>query len=471
MIIEANTLRYIARTVIEFKTPFLISAGESDFFSDVMFVADANGLPTIPGSSIAGILRHEVEKITPDKVNELFGFQGTGEDKEKERGSRLTVSWGCIHDSANRLVEGIVNLNRLNDQVLKQAINSLARDHVCITDRGIAKGGGKFDERYVSAGHRFTFEMMLEGSEKDLGDWHTLLSLLTSGTIRIGGKTRRGLGSFEVISLKEGIFDLAELLGFTDFSRHPIKLSEISNVLKERLDAISELVATESITASIELKPKGFWLIGGGSDSQADIAPVLESRIKWTNGKGKIGEEEVLVPGTAIKGSLAHRTAYYYNALSEVFLDDLSRQDIDRYTASNNDAIRELFGYCKNDAIEEDGQRGRVFIDDIFIGKPEQKIVNHVAIDRFTGGAKTMSGALFSERPFFKGNGFELKLTITEPDKISPNARKAFALALNDMASGRLSIGSGAGRGNGFFEALNGVAWSNEGKTWIGDAV
>ena len=72
MTVETYPLRYVARPTIEFTTPFLVGAGEEDFFSDAVFVADANGLPAIPGSSIAGVLRHEFKRLKADLHERVY---------------------------------------------------------------------------------------------------------------------------------------------------------------------------------------------------------------------------------------------------------------------------------------------------------------------------------------------------------------------------------------------------------------
>ena len=49
--------RSLARVVLEAKTPLCISSGEKDLVSDSMCIKDANGLPYIPGTTLAGVLR------------------------------------------------------------------------------------------------------------------------------------------------------------------------------------------------------------------------------------------------------------------------------------------------------------------------------------------------------------------------------------------------------------------------------
>lgn len=452
-------LRYVARVVIQFKTPFIIASGESDDYSDALFVTDANGLPALPGSSIAGVLRSHFRRLRPDREKILFGYQG----HENGEGSRLIVSWGCIHDSNNRPVEGLLSQRDINiDEVLQFSLASVIRDHVRIGHRGTAETEGKFDERNVAAGHRFTFEIILEGgdTEQDREDWNTLLAILVSPDMRFGGKTRRGYGAFEVISLKEGVFDLTDEKQFEGFLAHPVELSG-NTMLRDKLAEIKASPYISTLKVTLELRAEGFWLIGGGPDHEADITPLMESRITWDNDRGRVSDEEILVPGTAIKGPLSHRIAYHYNRLNGIYSDRLNPEEVCQHVGSNNKAVAELFGYAKDD---KNGLPGRLFIDDIFIGRPDTKFLNHIAIDQYTGG--TFQGALFSEKPEHN-SCFPLGISISDADDIPINVRRAFLSALTELASGILPIGSGAGgRGNGFFFATKDIQWSDDGQ-WI----
>ena len=460
-------IRYIARFTIEAKTPFLIGSGSMDLFSDAVFVSDANGLPALPGSSLAGVLRHAFSKRYPGRDDRYFGFPGN--NKVKGQGSRLTFSWGCIHDSRGVPVEGLVDQDRLSDPVLANARHSRIRDHVRISHRGSAVDKGKFDERCVAAGHRFTFEVMLEGSDADKADWQCLLGFIAGGAFRVGGKTRRGYGAFRVLSVKERAFDLLKRDGFEAFSLHPVSLAAAMQGTEQKDSLSAGVEGRAVVSAALRLRPEGFWMIGGGAGPDADMHPVKETRIRWENDTGAVSGDEVLIPGTAVKGALAHRVAYHYNAAAGVFADELAAvKELEVHSGSENKGVKELFGYSKDKETDDDeGRKGCVIIDDQFVVGQQQKIVNHVAIDRFTGGA--IPGALFAEKPIYGGDGFELEISVENAGSISPQARRALAAAINDLAEGRLALGSGAGRGNGFFRAEGGIRWS-DGGAWIGGA-
>ncbi len=444
--------RYVFRGTIQFDTPFLIAAGRDDSIADAVFVADANGLPTIPGSSLAGVLRSLFRETWGDEER-LFGFQ----KRDYGEGSRLSVSWGAIHDSKDCPVVGLLtDTQRAADPVLLRAFSPLLRDHVRINHKGVsdAEERGKFDERAVCAGHRFTFEFEMIGTQEEKGFWDKLIQLLSSPSLRLGGKTRRGYGAFHFVRAASRVFDLTT--DFDDYAKHPVSIAESSSVLRELPLPKSE----KKNSVSFRLQPRGYWMIGGGYDTlgqtgEADMAPYRDTAIFWKNKKGTVKENVLVIPATAIKGALAHRVAFHYNVLQGVFADTLEEGvSFEDVTGEGNAAIRELFGYCKDS--EEDGQRGRIILDDIYIPEEVERelasqLVHHVGIDRFTGGAR--DSVLFSERPFWQGSPLEITLHITEIDRIkdTQNVLRALQKALEDLAAGRLSFGAGGGRGLGRF--------------------
>ncbi len=451
-------LRYIARVTIEFTSPFIIG-GENDFFADDAFMADVNGLPTLPGTSIAGVLRHEFEKCAGlEATDAFFGWQ----KRDNGSGSRLSVSCGCVHNKNNKPVEGILFGNELCvDDVLKQAATGTVRDHVRMTHRGTAAQTGKFDEKCISAGHRFTFELLLEGNQEDAEQWQALLNLLTQATMRLGGKTRRGFGAFEVITIVKNTFDLSTESGFNCFANYPVSLAAtISGGVKPPR-------GDKALTATITLNPEGFWMFGGGSGGgDADMHPVKETRISWQEcgdkTQGTVKNSSYYLPGSSIKGALSHRTAFHYNVLKGLFANGKSATELAEI-ADNNQAVQNLFGFSKTDRADQAGQRGRVLIHDVYFEHGQPKIVNHVSIDRFTGGSR--AGFLFAEKPLYKGTSLKVELVVAEQDSIDHGSRVALQRALEDLVKGRLALGAGAGRGNGFFSGA--IKWNDNG-VWIG---
>ena len=57
-----NKYRFLARLVIESKTPLNIGSGNKSIKTDSLVLRDVNGLPFIPGTTIAGLLRHSLDE-------------------------------------------------------------------------------------------------------------------------------------------------------------------------------------------------------------------------------------------------------------------------------------------------------------------------------------------------------------------------------------------------------------------------
>src|SRR5690606_27773777 len=75
---------------------------------------------------------------------------------------------------------------------------------------------------------------------------------------------------------------------------------------------------------TLELKPKDFFLFGAGfGDLDADNKSKTEKFFSWESGKPELIEEEaILIPATSLKGALSHRTAFHYNRLKNVTIED-----------------------------------------------------------------------------------------------------------------------------------------------------
>ena len=460
---KSYTHIYLSRFVIEFSTPVLISSGDTNFFSDTSFVTDANGLPTIPGTSIAGVLRSKIlEEYGEVTAGYIFGKSDKKGDIQINEGSKLSISFGCIHNRNNSVVEGLLDISSIyNDSVLNLAYHGVLRDHVKITKKGVASSHGKFDEVLVSSGNRFTFEMFLSGTDKDINSWNQLKSILLSDSMRIGGRTRRGIGEFQVIEFRERCFNMQDNNDLSDYLKYPPRLSVTWNggsVVTS--NSITETyISTDNLSFILSLKPEGFWMVGGGSGNEfADMTPIQESKVVWnSNHIANVKQCVYLVPASSIKGAISHRTSFYYNGILKQFADKGYDQD-------TNEGIRQLFGFVDENKKEDNKKAGNVYLSDLYLTDIQTKLVNHVSIDRFTGGAR--EGALYTEEPLYGGKDLVLKIQIINKNTISKDARKAFYYSILDLSEGKLPIGAGVNRGNGYFKTTN-ADWKPILEKWL----
>jgi CRISPR/Cas system CSM-associated protein Csm3 (group 7 of RAMP superfamily) len=464
--------RRTATVTIQLLTPLHIGAGDEGEISDAAVVLDANGLATIPGSSIKGVLRSAFAQNTDplSDINQIFGYQAAD---DKGQGARIRVTWGRVHDQHNQPVEGIVDPNRLSaDKVLESASCPELRDHVNIDGRGISRN--KFDDLSIAAGHRFTFriEFVSDDSNADKQAWATLIALLRDaennpGTLRFGGKTRRGFGAVKIASLQ------------ADPDHASANRSQTHQPLHE-----------------IPLVPDqdGYWIFGGGDDideksAESDSNPVRAGKVAWHGDQGSFDPEILVIPGSSLKGPLRHRARFHLCRRMGVWAETAKPEDHKRVGV----ALSLLFGDVD---LEEKGTKqsrqapkdrvrvGCLFIDDVYLdgrdGAPSTpnsaEIQNHVAIDRALGGA--FDHALFTDRPLH-GGGFTLRIDFQDPRALCLNKRELAILGMNedpgnakalelfnhakgalsdaveDLKQGLLSLGAHGNRGYGWFRAAD----------------
>ena len=442
------THRFLARFVIEAETPLAVGSGEKDILTDALVATDANGLPYIPGTAIAGVVRHMVEDIKPTdfNVNQIFGFQ-----KEQDgRGSEIIFTEAKILNSRGEVVDGM-KLDAIKTDPLLQNYNKLPiRQHVRINEKGVTDKAGKFDEQVCFAGTRFCFELeMVAKNADDENAFQQILEQVKGQTFRIGGGTRCGFGKIKVEDLQTKPLDLTkqdQLQAYLD------KSSALDSDFwsKEYHKPEGNSNYDDWVKYELHLKPEDFFLFGSGfGDKEADMTPVKEKRVVWKEDKGELSEDLVLIPATSVKGALAHRVAFHHNRLLERFAGCTS--DKEPKVGNENEAVQFLFGYENQEAKKQ--VRGNLLFSDVIkdeLTDESDKILNHVAIDRFTGGA--IDGALFQEKTTY-AKGQEFTLTILANEKVLKGEKIQDSLesAMIDICKGLLPLGGGVNRGNGVF--------------------
>ncbi len=489
----------LTRVTIETDSPLTIGTGRGDDFSDSICVLDANGLPTIPGSSLAGVLRAAYGqglKSNEHAAKSLFGFQETWGGAS----SRVEVSWGVVHNRANNPVDAMLPADQIQkDPVLGFLTAGVVRDHVRIGHRGVADDTGKFDVWLVPAGARFTFELRVHADSADVAqrDLNVLVGLLRSGSLRLGAKSRSGLGAFKVVSAVGRVFDLRLPKDREAYKKGPSKMTSRQTGMEE-CKGVAPKFDDGRVVIELQLAAEDYWMFGtgravrdehfraadrgGAGRKPYDRLPVTERRIRWTGDVGTVQADEdafVLVPASGVKGALRHRAQYHARrrrgdwSLTEVmrargddhalWADDVTKgTQKDAWTdrratktatesfKSDPDIIG-LFGSIK-EKDDGGGQPGAVILSDVYVdpARARSQPLQHVSLDRFTQGP--MDGLLFSEAPVAGTGLLTLRLQI-DTRALTPIACEALADALHDLATGNLALGAGANHGHGYFRA------------------
>lgn len=448
------TYRYMARVVLEAETPLAVGSGENNILTDALVATDVNGLPYIPGTSIAGVVRSMLDKSCADS---FFGIKGV--DNMQGEGSRIIFTEAKIVNSKGVVMDGLLSKAALSDSLLKHYSDLPVRQHVRINARGTTDQGGKFDEQVVFAGTRFCFEIEMVGTKEDAHYFDDALNQIHDQSFRLGSGTRNGFGKMSIIAseTKTRTLDLtldqdrAEYLGKTSALDSDYWKSHGGSF--KRNGSSSKMWTTYPLTVS----PLNFFHVGSGfGDEDVDMAPVKARRVDWSSGVGVLKDNLVLIPGSAIKGALSHRTAFHWNRLHDCYAGDPNTK-----TGNVNPAVRLLFGY--EDQHSRTQRRGIVMISDIIDAPADDKVIYHVKIDRFTGGFS--KGALFSEKSTF-GQGRQYHTTISIASKevccltdderdVYDEALQAFWYAVDDLCNGRLPLGGSTSKGNGIFTGTN----------------
>lgn len=426
------------RIIFETASALHAGSGELDPVQDMPIQLDCNGLPMINATSITGVLRHLYRGNTDD----LFGSNLGG-------GSRIFVENAIVLDENGRAMEGIICADQISPYLLR--LKQLQqRDHCSLSHLGSARKTGKFDRTVLIAGVRFIceFSIFAETKEQAKQEADAISALWNTPEFRLGGGSRNGFGKIRICSIrgKEYDLDVAE-------ERHAfLNRSASFTIVPDEPELQIPMQAVSNITSwQCTLTPETFWMVSSGTGNKdIDIWPKYETVVDWKSGQPEFIEYPLL-PATSIKGALAHRTAYYYNKYKGIFADQIELSEFEKL----NPAVGALFGYAKN-GDDSTGSIGRVIISDIYAENWQSQYMNHVKIDRFTGGA--LDGALFTEQ-VFHGGDLHLEIVLlpsVTPDE-DPDIIKAFTRAVEDIFDGYLPLGGGTMRGLGVMQVRKGV--------------
>ena len=496
----AQTHRHVVRFTLEALTPLSVTTGFGSTLFDTELVRDANGLPTIPGTALAGVLSGLYRRHYPESADwrDLFGDEEENAGKEhaeKGQASRLEISFGCIHDQKDRAVEGLLighdrTAKLAEDKLLALAAKPapLKRDHLAIGHRGTAKEKQKFDRASLPPGYRFSFEIAMWGEANEGGKLAHVARLIMAEDFRLGGATRRGLGKLGFAEDGKGakrvysaMFDLTNRSGRSAFACYRrCAIDEVPTDLGFQLLQIDAgKSAVQPTSFELKLNAVDFWRFGQGTRQltakpagkdnakDADSLPLTEAYVSYTNGQGQLLQGErtrIAIPASAVKGALLHRAEFHLNCVrlnssENRFAGAEKCTETEFKTRCETRGMDAITGAAKSrpDKSTTQGMAGLLLIDDAYLEvPPETLLVPHNSIDRFSGGVR--DGRLFIEEVLY-GGSIVVRMTALPPrcsaHGITKEHRQALDLALADLCEGRLALGAD---GHGYFK------WAGEGK-------
>ena len=444
------------RLTVEAATPLAVGTGKgSDILTDAPVAKDVNGLPYIPATSIAGVLRHAMGYVDNKTDGNPFGYIDGADNDDSGHGSDIIFTDAVMVGKNGKALDGIQDID-WNDEFYRYFQDLPVRQHVRIDHKGTAENNGKFDNEVVYKGTRFVFEIELMSDKDDKEHIEKAIGHLRYSTLRIGGGTRKGYGKLSIVDCRQASLNLSNP---EDLEKYLNK----SSSLAEDWAGFTKISVIESLDYSkwthyqLKLKPLDFFMFGSGmGDSDADN--VYVSELVVSQGESIDNNKHVLIPGSSVKGAIAHRTAYHYNKIKGNFAGKQNPKEI---TGSNNEAVAAIFGEKKSDNTFT---RGRLLIDDVIKGQaePKSKPFFHNKIDQFTGG--TMDGALFQEKVIYdKDTEYTFDIYVENSALADDDIKKAFVQSLRDICTGLLPLGGITNRGNGIF---TGTATENDKQLW-----
>lgn len=452
--------RNIARITLEAATPILVGTGRGDLITDALAVKDINGLPYLPATSIAGVLRHSLQ-LNEEEDKLFFGFQ----DKKGGQGSRIIFTDGVMVGKEGKPMDGLQDRIDWQDPFYDAYQDLPVRQHVRIGDKGVTEDTGKFDNEVVYQGTRFVFEIELIAASTCQEVFEKVVKQLHDETLRLGSNTRSGYGKVRVVdcNCKTACLDLTKPEDLNAYLTKPAALDKEWLRWEAYTTPKNNDDKEQWIQYQLKLKPVDFFMIGSGlGDNDADNTPMTELIVEWDNdGKPHLSKNPlVLIPGSSVKGALAHRTAYRYNKLMKRYIGNPEAK-----TGTENEAVARIFGKKTKD---NKFTRGCMLIDDIIQGEMKSKLFYHNKIDAFTGG--TIDGALFQEKAVQGKDRTDCQYTLNLyvntaafKDDTDGKVREAFELSLQDLCRGMLPLGGATARGYGMFEGklfINGAEQS-----------
>jgi CRISPR/Cas system CSM-associated protein Csm3 (group 7 of RAMP superfamily) len=451
-------VRHEVTGTLETVTAIRAGGWGSSAHADLVVARDGLGRLMIPGTSLAGALRSWLGSVTAPGGGALFD-QGA-----------LGAVFGALEHHGQ---DGMVCRMMVDDAVADLDARVDVRDGVGI-DRaaGSAAAGVLYQHEVVPPGTRFAVRMTAAQTAVDTERVSLALDLLVqalaAGRVEIGAARTRGLGQVRLIGITRTRVDLADrhqVLGWLCGRPAPAPAADVALPGDGRLgiEITWAAVTPVMVRASTvnEAEPE--------RDRSVDTVPLR------SGSAGPDGGAALLLPGSSVKGVLrSHaerivRTITAVGGIPDRWLDQVNDPRLGPVTA--------LFGTAGDHRVREEGttlpgRRGALSVRDC-LGTAAERVVTHVAVDRWTGGAA--ENLLFSVQEPVSADWQPIRISLDAERAGSPSdedggqALALLLLVLRDLADGWLALGFGGTRGRGSIRVSR-VAFTGEGLTgvWAG---
>lgn len=381
---------------VKLASPLCISKGDG-MLTDNDVLINGEGIPFVPGASLAGAMRGYLEKQKSDKC--LFGFENmkTGDG----RMSSLMVS----------------------DLSFTVQVKTTVRDGVALSEQKTALTGAKFDMEVVDTGAvgHFWMELIIRVNDNEnefLDDVKCVFGAFQRKEIRLGSKKTRGYGEIQLTSVKKKEFTKENALEYKDAYCVPEKQDDTW-----RLVGLNEMKAESSKYVGISVPLR----LDGSISIRQYAAKKNEPDFVHITANGK-----PVIPGTSFMGAIRHRVKEILLALQ----------------ASNaEEIIDDIFGYVKAEGSNSKAHISNIVINECVLEGSKKLTMVRNGISRFEFGAK--DSALFKEAAYVGGTT-TLEIKVKKTDTADETVG-LLLLALKDVQNGFLPVGGQTSVGRGVF--------------------
>ncbi|AKH81447.1 hypothetical protein AA958_03735 [Streptomyces sp. CNQ-509] len=444
-----NVVIHLLRAELEFTSPGGVAAPESltagsVLTPDLPVARDGDGLPYVPGSSVAGALRGAVA----EEAGKVRLFGEVRKEQLDDGSDRTTAVASPVRVLGTRLVPP-------EDGPPKPAVR---RRTAIDRHRAAAEANTLHEREVVPPGTRLTVWLRLDAAAEDSDRLDELLALLRTWRPCFGGGRTTGLGQARLLSVHHRPIDLNTPEGL----RHWLLGGGPGLV-----DDLAELLYDAGRPGAARSAPEIPLAFGRELHFGIVDAIHLGTGEHRERGHGRTGyapvlldhEDAPVIPGTSWKGLLRARVEFI-----------LRSAGIDTCASAGGGAGDGTCGECATCAefgfsgrrkhggepageAGSVGARGTLIFNDSAIRNGRRRRRNHVALDRVFGGAR--DNLLFTEEVVEDGT---LTLRVQSTGDLSDPVRAALVLALYDIHDGRTGIGGGTTRGLGTLTAIEDTA-------------
>lgn len=397
-------------------SPLRIGGGGNEN-SDIDLILDGMGIPFIPGSSLAGVIRNmmlTISKndssdnkycITSNDVDELFGYveSSSGNDDPQAYSSKILIN------------DGVIESNKK-----EKDIRISVRDGVGLDEWGMAIPGAKYDFE-VSEINAPLYAIIECNYDNDIQEhkFERVLSIIGNEGIALGARTSRGYGKMKCEIKKRSFSIPDDLDDWLNFNPYNYSYEGIKEFTPSKND-------TYTTTIKINLKMMGDFIIRvreANAVVREDGTNPDEVTIKNMMGRP-------IIPGTAWAGCFRHH------------MESINRE-LNGFV--NAEIIDKCFGMGET---PKDNVRSLITFSESIIDGGTPIVTMRNSVDRFT--AAPTGSALFVNESWCGG---DTTLTFSfNSNMLDASIKQLLVTAIYDLDNGMLSIGGNSSVGKGIMK-------------------